>query len=142
MPSVWDPRGSMIKSNMGMINTPGPVRPSDSDDLETLALLTLGGKLYDSADKAGYPAKAVNAVKYGVSDTFDFLNPFGKYGGSLDAFQGNYMGIQGDIDSDREMDEAKKLLISSKDPERIKTLTKMIEEGERKRSEWERSKRR
>ncbi len=44
----------------GRINAPAAVRPESSDNLETLALLTLAGKGYDSLDKAGYVQKAMD----------------------------------------------------------------------------------
>ena len=73
--NIWAPRGSMIKSNMGMINTPGAVRPSSDNDMRALGLLTLGGKLYDSADQAGYISKGANAITDVASDTMDFFTP-------------------------------------------------------------------
>lgn len=45
--NVWGPALQGINANPGMINTPGPVRPSTDDDLEALALLNLMGKGVD-----------------------------------------------------------------------------------------------
>ena len=131
MASIWDPKGSSVKHapvQMGMINTPGAVRPSESDDLETLALLTLGGKLYDSADNQGYIANATDTLKYGAMDTLDFFRP-GFLGGKnfldFDAFEGGT--IDGEIDTIREVEIAQSRMAGEKDPEKYKVMKETLE---------------